>query len=518
MEFIIGLFFLLMLFGGGAAVVIALFFWLRKNQHIHPIATTLTTGYQQLTGSLTFRAITVAIIGLCMWIPLAMVDGVVSERHGLYNNVLSEIASSWGHDQHLIGPVLVIPYTERTVSEKRIRNNDGSLRVEETEHFSEHVAYVLPETLNLQANINEEHRQRGIYESLVYAANLELQGQFTLPDIRLHSKHVHQVHWQRARLSIGLSDTRAIRQTQPLQWNDQTHSWSPGTASQQLLNSGFHAELAIDPKQTVQKFQIQFTANGSGGLYFAPLGERTVAHMSSAWPHPSFQGLILPTSRAISAEGFAAEWDIPHLARDYPQVWVNEQKHFATTGVTLFEPVFLYKLLDRAMKYGLLFIGLTFLTFLMFELATKSRLHIVQYGLVGTALVSFFLVMLSLAEHVKFLLAYWLAAGLAIGMIASYVGIALRSYKRCGQITSVLGLLYAVLFTILHMEDYSLLMGTVLIVIVLGILMFLTRKLQAQTQAAMPCDDTLEKPDPEKFDPEKFDPEKSDQNTPVQNM
>lgn len=480
----------LLIVGGIAAGIIFFIITFKKSESPQEGWQNVRQQMQRITQSLLFRSAMIGLIGVLMWIPLTMVDGVVDERHALYRDVLRDIAGSWGHEQHLRGPVLAIPYTEKYLNQTRIKDENGKIRTETTEVFKTFTAYVLPEKLNIAGNIAEEHRRRGIYDSLVYTTDVTLNGHYMLPDFAELSSDLHQIHWNRAWVSVGLSDTRAIRQTKPLAWNNQALSWSPGSKIDDIVGTGFHAEVPLQPNATQPQFSITLAVNGSGGFYFAPLGERTISKIDSAWPHPSFRGHILPAERHIDEQGFKATWDIPHLARDYPQVWtdanqkIHENIAFQTTGVSLFEPIFLYQLLDRAIKYGLLFIGLTFLTFLMFELATRSRIHIVQYGLVGMALVVFFLVLLSLAEHIVFPLAYWLAASLAIAMISGYVRFALASTIRGLQIAGILGLLYGLLYTILHLEDYALLMGTVLIVIVLGVLMFLTRKLQLNTTGA----------------------------------
>lgn len=192
--------------------------------------------------------------------------------------------------------------------------------------------------------------------------------------------------------------------------------------------------------------------------------------------------MTLPTSHEITAEGFTSTWAIPHLARNYPQSWVSANAQYNltefTAGVDLFEPVFLYSKVTRAAKYGILFVGLTFLTFLIFELTTQIRLHYVQYGLIGVALIIFYLVLLSIAEHTAFLTAYIVAAVINIGLITLYTGAALKSWSKAGVIFVLLSALYAVLYSLLQLEDYALLMGTMLLLSVLMVLMYVTRNLR----------------------------------------
>ncbi len=170
-----------------------------------------------------------------------------------------------------------------------------------------------------------------------------------------------------------------------LSWNGEARGLAPGTRLTELLGNGFHAPLwPLNPSSGGHDFSLTLSVNGSQGFRFAPFGEETSLHMTSTWPHPSFQGSVLPSSYETRDDGFEATWSIPHLARNYPQLWTSPTQQYNldefVTGVNLFEPVFLYTKVTRAVKYGLLFVGLTFLTFLMFELASSARLHLVQYG------------------------------------------------------------------------------------------------------------------------------------------
>jgi inner membrane protein len=282
---------------------------------------------------------------------------------------------------------------------------------------------------------------------------------------------------------MGLSDTRAINKVSSLNWNGAEIGYSPGTQVTDLISYGFHASLkGLSANEETYVFNTNISINGSQGFRFAPFGETTTVNMQSSWPHPSFQGMTLPKNYEIAVDGFSAAWTIPHLARNYPQSWVSSNANYNlsefTAGVDLFEPVFLYSKVTRAVKYGILFVGLTFLTFLIFELTTQTRLHYLQYGLIGFALSIFYLVLLSIAEHTAFLTAYIVAATINIGLIAVYTGAALKNWTRASVIFVLLSALYVVLYSLLQLEDYALLMGTILLLSVLMVLMYVTRNLR----------------------------------------
>ncbi len=496
MGIIYGLLALLILLAILAGIGFLIFLLVRKFQQSSAIAMTNTensssnnvteTKVKTMGDTLTIRAIIVGAIALVMLIPLVMMQGVVDERNGLYRNVLQDISNTWGGQQLLQGPVLVVPYIEKHVSKETIKDENGEEKIKtKTQYITKHAIH-LPKDLQINIDLSEQHRQRGIYKSLVYGAELLLAGSFEQLNIHSMSDYIHRIDYDKAYLVLGLSDTRAINEVSKLSWNGNEVGYSPGTKLTDLLSHGFHARLiGLNPETENHRFTTKISINGSQGFRFAPFGEKTIVNMKSSWPHPSFQGMTLPTEYKITDSGFTSSWIIPHLARNYPQSWVLAKQHYNlnefTAGVDLFEPVFLYSKVTRAVKYGILFVGLTFLTFLIFELTTQVRLHYVQYGLIGVALTIFYLVLLSIAEHTEFFTAYVIAALINIGLITTYTLAALKSVSRASMIFVLLSALYAVLYSLLQLEDYALLMGTMLLLFVLMVLMYVTRNLRVSS-------------------------------------
>ncbi len=442
---------------------------------------------QQLQHSLTKRIVAIAILGLAMAIPLTIVEGVVGERSRYYDQVIREIANLWGHQQVIQGPILMIPFIEKFVSEEEVKNEAGETETKSKTHYRNQTAIILPQSLELIADIKERYRKRAIYKSLVYASKLKIRADFVQPNLKELSAHLHRIEWHKARVVVGLSDTKSIDSISQLNWNGQKQGLASGTGISEIIPHGFHAPLsAMGPEVQNHRLELDLDLNGSHGLRFAPLGETTTAKVSSSWPHPSFAGNLLPDTHAIDASGFVATWEIPHLARNYPQMWVlNKAKvniDELLAGVDLFEPVFIYSRITRAVKYGLLIVALTYLTFLVFELTTGSALHIVQYGLIGAALALFYLLLLSLAEHIGFTNAYLGATGASVGLISSYVGAASNSVRRGVFLFGLLAMLYGLLYSLLQMEDYALLAGSLVLFAVLIVLMYLTRGLKVENK------------------------------------
>jgi inner membrane protein len=310
---------------------------------------------------------------------------------------------------------------------------------------------------------------------------MSLKGHFSRPDIEGLSSHIDKIHWDQAWFSLGISDTRAINKVSALQWNTVKTDFEPGTRIVNIIKNGFHAPLTINEKSNKYEFNLKLNIKGSQGFYFKPFDKTTHVEISSDWPHPSFQGNVLPDEHNITANGFHATWSIPHLARNYPQLWTLEIQKFDTNefkaGVNLFESVSLYSQITRAIKYGILFFLLTYITFLIFELGIKRRLHIVQYGIIGLALSMFYLTLLSVAEHANFFSAYLSAAALIITMITLYAFAAIRSLGATALIALLLIGLYSILYLLLNLEDYALLVGTVLLLAILAVMMYLTRNI-----------------------------------------
>jgi len=446
--------------------------------------------FKNLSDSLIFRFVIIAALVGIMTIPLDMVSDVVRERSNLYYKVLDDISGTWGHRQQLQGPVLLVPYTEKFTSVKVLTDKDGNERKVNKTIFKQRTAIVLPDDLKVDANLIGQTRKRSLYEALVYTADLKLSGNFKRPNIMSLSDHIDKIHWNRAWFSLGISDTQAINKVSKLTWmtnltTNQSIDFEPGTRIRETFSSGFHAPLDLESgganKQVRYQFSLDINVNGSDGFYFSPFGKTTNVTVKSDWPHPSFQGNVLPDKHRVSDTGFEAKWSVPHLARNYPQLWTLETQKFNVNefkaGVNLFESVSLYSQITRAIKYGVLFFVLTYITFLLFELGIGKRLHVVQYGMIGLALSMFYLTLLSMAEHAGFFNAYLSAATIIIIMISLYAYAAIRSFARTSIITVLLVGLYAMLYSMLNLEDYALLAGTVMLLVVLAVMMYLTRNI-----------------------------------------
>ncbi|WP_308775037.1 cell envelope integrity protein CreD [uncultured Bilophila sp.] len=438
----------------------------------------------QLKDSMMLRCGVVAGVALLLLIPLMMVESLVRERSSLYREVVADISRTWGGLQQLSGPYLLVPYTERVERERVVPVKGGEDRLVRETRLEAGYFVILPSRLSFDASLDPESRRRGIYRALVYTSEIGISGQFALPSKEALTRIVPalvEVDYARAFVITGLSHPSALREAGPFVWAGTPHNAEPGTQPFEGLASGFRVPVALDAGQGPFDFSQRLVMSGSGGIRFATAGETTDIKVRSPWPHPSFQGQVLPASYETSDSGFSAVWSVPSLARSYPNLgtlhtWPRNFTEFAV-GVDLYQTGTHYKLVERSVKYGALFIGLTFLAFIVFEMGLGARLHPVQYGIVGLSMVVFYLVLLSLSEHLPFLTSYLSASGCIALMVSCYVGFALRNIKEGAGIGLLLVALYTLLYTILQMEDYALLMGTALVLVMLAALMVVSRNL-----------------------------------------
>jgi inner membrane protein len=314
-----------------------------------------------------------------------------------------------------------------------------------------------------------------------------LSGFFAGEDIQMRRTSLERILWDKAVLAIGITDSRGIEGKPELQWGDQKLTFQPGSGGVEVVERGIHVEL---PEAIPQSGRIPFFCDllvrGSEALLFAPTAEHTAVFVKSKWPSPSFAGAFLPSSRKVEADQFEAAWQISHLARDYGQsldlraVDRDELKRLfwnSYFGVRLLQPVDLYRKMLRSVKYGVLFVGFTFLGFFLFETLTALRIHPIQYLAIGAALAVFYLLVLSLSEHLGFGISFLLASAANVALITVYCKAFLGGTRSLTVLASCLSGMYLFLYVLLQLEDFALLIGSLAVFLALALFMYLTRRL-----------------------------------------
>ena len=442
---------------------------------------------ERLTSSLRssqmLRLLWVGFLALLLQIPIALIAELVSERQERRQEAVAEVSSKWGNTQIITGPALVVPYTHRWTEFAT-----GGQEVTRTEVRN---AIFLPERLHTRGSIDSETRSRGIFSVPVYRLGLTVEGEFARPSFAELGVEPAAVNWERAYLAVGISDARAIQEETAVSWNGQPASFLPGTGAFLDGIAGIHAVVAVADTSERFKFSFPLSLNGSLGLYFTPFGQETVVELQSDYAHPSFQGNWLPAERSVSATAFQAKWSIPFLGRNYPQAWTAEAKmseaiDSSRFGVELVHPVDHYRMAERSVKYAFLFILLPFAVVWLIEVLVGVRVHPIQYLMLGGALCLFYLLELSLSEHIGFPLAYAMASVSIIALVGAYSAAVLHRRGLALLVATGVVLLYAYLYILLMNEDYALLIGSLGLFAILAAVMYVTRRVNWYAAGSWP--------------------------------
>lgn len=428
---------------------------------------------KNLKSNIYFKIGTIFIIILMLMIPTSMIKGLINEREFTQEEAIHEVSSKWGEAQTISGPFITIPYYRYS---KEYSKKDSTEKIIQ---FKEYL-HVLPSQLDISGSIQPEKRYRGIYEIVVYNSNLEISGTFNKFDIEALDIQQKNILFDKAEFVVGINDLRGIEEQIKLTWGNEKISFNPGVSSNDIVESGINALLKLDPNDSTKyNFSLNIHLKGSQQLYFTPVGKITDINLTSEWPNPSFNGAFLPDSREISEKGFKANWNVLHLNRNFPQIWTGDQHSIddSSFGIDLLLPVDNYQKSYRSIKYAILFIVFTFLVFFFIEVLNKIFIHPIQYILVGVALIVFYTLLLSFSEHMQYNLAFIISALATLVLIAGYVRAILGSAQLTLLITGILTVLYTFIFVIIQLQDYALLIGSIGIFIILGLVMYFSRKI-----------------------------------------
>lgn len=448
------------------------------------------------TRSLGLKILAVGLIVILLSIPLMFVNILSWERAGRAGEVRAEVGEAYGGSQLVRGPYLVLPVLVEIPIE--IRDRDGEIQRTEYRR-SEETIIVSAASLDIDIQQESSVRRRAIYEVPVFNAAMEFTGRFAPPDLSSLVPEHGTIQWNEAQIIFAISDLRAIgedldfriagRET-PLSFEPQTPfdrlqavplanipdpghagSWQGIAASAGPLEAG----QAFD-------FTARLRLSGADTLLVTASGRETRIALNSDWPHPSFIGAYLPGEREISAEGYTASWQVPYLARGVPGAWREGDFDIRSIdrtafGARLFTPTDGYTSVGRSLKYAIFFIGFLMLMFFLVEAASRDRIHAAQYILIGLAQVVFYLLLLAFSEHMATLPAYLTASAATVGLTSLYAATAFKSKARGFAVFAVLGVIYAMQYALVLLEDYALLIGSILAFFAVALTMYVTRRL-----------------------------------------
>jgi inner membrane protein len=452
--------------------------------------------------TLFIKSLTVGLLMLIIGIPLMMIEDTIKARSNFRNEAVRSIAADSVGQQTLLGPILVIPYSEQYEEEEVV--NAATKHTIKRQRSLQKRLYVFPDDLKMQSTIDTDQRYRGIHKVLVYSGQNDINGSFHLPNQSAfqREKSGSTIVLGNAFVSIGLSDTRGLKNVPSMRWDAQEIEFQQNSQLN-YIKQGLHAPIGKIPTENNKTiaFTLSLHIDGIEQFSLVPIAKNNQVTIRSKWEHPQFYGRFLPSpkERKIDASGFQATWKISSLSSNAQQQFLGSEYGQQETrvltsapngvetvaqsvasvdsfGVAFIEPINIYSQSDRAIKYGLLFVALSFAAFFLFELLKQLPIHPIQYALVGLALVLFFLLLVSLSEHLQFVWAYMIASTACLSLISFYLSYALRSWKRGVGFGVALTLLYGVLFGLLQSENNALVMGSILLFSVLAAIMLITRK------------------------------------------
>jgi len=427
---------------------------------------TTNTKVEKISQSITLKAIIIAGLTLLMLIPSSMIQNLITERDFRSKETIEKINSKWSNAQTVSGPVLVIPYTKKTA-------NDKKMIVIENHTFN-----LTPDKLIIKSNMTTEERHYGIYKSILYKSILDISGNFKSIDL-IHIDGEPQ--WEKAYLRLGISDLRGIAKDIDFEVNGYHFNAETGGRND-IIGQGLI--IALDNSEAMQsgkniQFHCAMNLNGSSSLNFVPIGRNTHVEVKGTWKSPGFIGNYSPEYK-INENGFNANWNVLHYNRNIPEAWIDSYATDAglnTFGVNLVDTVDHYQLNMRSAKYALMFISLTFVVFFFVEVLTKKRIHPIQYLLVGVALILFYSLLLSISEQMNFSIAYLIASIATISLIVIYTKSIFKNKFQTSILALLLCVLYIFLYVVLQLEDVALLIGSIGLFIILGVIMFISKKI-----------------------------------------
>lgn len=423
--------------------------------------------------SLSFYKIAlIAGLALATVVPNLFISNLIEEREGREAGVRQEFTRNWGPEQNLYSPMLVIPYQAGDRPRQYVK--------------------VAPARLNLAASLDPQERRRGLFHATVYDAKVEMNGAFAVPtEARLRdfvSDKDGRFLWNEAAIAFGaVSNLTGLRSTDSIAVDGTQRQWTPCLEAlrQETACRGATLVMASAPflppvAETVNvTFKSTVTLRGTSSFAVQFAGKDLSAKLASPWPSPSFNGNTLPVSSTVTPEGFEANWQTTELGSpriaSSAHVLDSAMWKGSVIGVELIEATPIYRMINRVAKYGLLFIVLSFATYFFFEVLSRLRIHIVQYGLLGLSLSLFSLLLLSLAEPIGYANGYLVAAGLVLTQSTLYTAAVARRFKPAFLFALMLTSLFAFIYVLLGLETYSLLIGALALFAVVSALMVLTQ-------------------------------------------
>lgn len=442
--------------------------------------------------SIMIKLLSIGFLILILLIPSNWIQDLIMERQQRADQVMQEVADKWSGDQTISGPVLVIPYRSIEVID---HGKDGK---EINEHIEK--AFFLPEELDINGTVNPEILHRGIFDAVVYESTLQINSTFSKPDFKSVSIAEDMIIWNGAYMIFGITDLRGISDNPNFKVAEKSFTAEPSnnigisvSSNHKEINAQYgneekrHAVFSTgiitkldweNAESFTGSVNIKLNLKGSRRLDFVPTGKTTSVKLDGPWEDPSFDGEFLPVTREIADSGFTASWKVLHFNRPFSQQWTdnNQELSGANFGVKLLIPVDQYQKSMRTSKYSVLIILLTFVALFLVEITQKVRIHPFQYILIGAALIVYYTLLLSFSEHTGYNLAYIISSIATVILVSLYATTFLRNKKLAVLFSMLLITFYTFVFVIILQQDFSLLLGSLGLFLIISMLMYFSRK------------------------------------------
>lgn len=456
--------------------------------------------FERFSNSTVLKLIILLILVLFMLIPLSWINDLISERKNREQSMSTAVASQWGESQVISGPIIAVPYIKTYNS---TFTNEKKEVITEVKTKKDYV-FLLSNKQDLDGNINPTYLKRGIYRAVVYDAELNMLGDFNNFDLSKLDLTSDMLLWEQAKVYIGLSDLKGLKATPVLKYMDKESPFQLRNNEVNLFENTLAADIDLTTKQTQMNYSISLDFRGSKSFTIFPTANETAIHISGKWGDPSFTGGFLPEKRDVKADAFTASWRIPSFSRKLAEQWKNDggvlyavsafepnMQSYETSVVAsdksteqnmvqinFLESVNNYQKTSRVAKYGILVILLTFTSLFFTEIIKKKKVHIIQYILIGCAMVVFYSLLLAISEHISFNWSYLLAGSATVLLVSSFIYGITKDKKTALIFSSILTIFYGFIYFLLQLQDFALIVGTVGVFVIVACMMRVSLRIE----------------------------------------
>lgn len=433
--------------------------------------------FVQIQESVAAKLVLIGILTLLLLIPSSWIQVLITERESRQDEAVKDIAGKWSGSQLVESPVMQLPYRTNI----KVTENGGLSITKEVIS----TIYILPENLNIQAQVNPEILHRGIFDVVVYNTELKITGQFSELELKKSGINPDQVLWDKVKVISGLSDFKGLKNNPTIKLADVSYAAEPDFAPENLFENSLAVQTSLNSSQrTAISFNYDINLRGSEELSFLHLGKNTTVNVKGNWGNPSFTGNYLPETRTVGKKDFTGSWKMSNFNRPFPQQWegkneaVNAQnKTKSEFGIKFLLPVDQYQKTMRSAKYAILVILLSFISLFFIELLNKIKVNLLQYLLIGAAMIIYYSLLLSFTEQIGFAWAYLVASLATIILVSTFIGAFLSNRKAAVIFAIILSIFYSFIYVIIQLQDLALLFGSIGLFITVACLMYFSVKI-----------------------------------------